>query len=244
MHILATLATILFEREQRNESQQQQQPYSAPPVPPAAEALIATQTTINSSTAPAHEESMSCDSDDDTGESEEEEHEYRMEPFSAFEQQENDSVNSSDEESEGSETSDDDDDDDEYNGDSHAIAKKHCYDDGTSPYWMDPDWIPTTSSSSSSGGTRSDSDKSGIPSKQKTPNQIRTEMRRYMDSKRGQQKSKTALLTDLGVNSNSFRKFMDPHNYKDSWRASTLNATLAKQFARKHIFISFSYTFL
>jgi hypothetical protein len=239
MHILATLATILFEREQRNESQQQQQqPYSAPSVPPpspvataaaaaAAAALIVTQTTTNSSTAPAHGDTMSYDSDDDTGSADEDEHEtheYRMEPFGVFEQQqENDSEksseSSSDEESQGSETSDDDD-DNEYNDDPHSVVNEHCYDDGTSPYWMEPDWIPAVSSSSNGGKNGS--------SKQKTPHQIRTEMRRYMESKRGREKGKTALLSDLGVNSNSFRKFMDPHNYKDSWRASTLKLPLAQ----------------
>ena len=65
--------------------------------------------------------------------------------------------------------------------------------------WEDSDWVPTT--------------KSG---KQKSPNMIRNELQRYLDSCGRTQKD---VLTELNVSSNSFRKFMNPKTYKDPWSA-------------------------
>jgi hypothetical protein len=82
-------------------------------------------------------------------------------------------------------------------------------------YYMDKSWIPmTTINSASTGGSRS-----RPLSKQVSPNTIRVQIRQYMTEH--PEKRKTKLLADLGVNSNSFRKFMDPHNYKEPWRAGT-----------------------
>jgi hypothetical protein len=77
------------------------------------------------------------------------------------------------------------------------------------PYWMQKDWIPTIQVRNQKGK---------IVAEQKPPNEIRQELIRYLKL---QKKTKTALLLDLGVNSNSFRKFMDASNYKDPWRAGT-----------------------
>lgn len=82
-------------------------------------------------------------------------------------------------------------------------------------YYMDQRWIPmTTNNNASTGGSRS-----RPLSKQVSPNTIRVQIRQYMTEH--PEKRKTKLLADLGVNSNSFRKFMDPHNYKEPWRAGT-----------------------
>jgi hypothetical protein len=74
--------------------------------------------------------------------------------------------------------------------------------DGNVPYWMRNDWTPTNSTTG----------------KQKSPKQIRVELQRYLQTTL---RTKTSILLDMGVNSNSFRKFMDADNYKDPWRAST-----------------------
>jgi len=65
--------------------------------------------------------------------------------------------------------------------------------------WEDCDWVPTMSNG-----------------KQKTPNQIRGELQRYLDSCG---RTQTSVVQDLQVNNNSFRKFMNPKTYKDQWSA-------------------------
>ena len=54
--------------------------------------------------------------------------------------------------------------------------------------------------------------------KQKSPNQIRNESQRYIDSCGGMQAS---VIDRLGVNSNSFRKFMNSKTYKSQWSATS-----------------------
>jgi hypothetical protein len=66
-------------------------------------------------------------------------------------------------------------------------------------YWDREGWIPLN--------------KNGT---QRTPNQIRGELQRYID-KCGSTQS--AVLDRMGVNSNSFRRFMDPKSYKNMWSA-------------------------
>ena len=51
---------------------------------------------------------------------------------------------------------------------------------------------------------------------------IRGELQRYLDNHPGL--TKTALMRQLRVNSNSFGKFMNPKTYKDTWSA-TQNGT-------------------
>lgn len=53
--------------------------------------------------------------------------------------------------------------------------------------------------------------------KQKSPNQIRCELQRYMDALN---ETQTAIIGYLGVNSNSYRKFMNPKTYKDQLSAA------------------------
>lgn len=53
--------------------------------------------------------------------------------------------------------------------------------------------------------------------KQKSPNQIRGELQRYIDDS-GQ--TKTAVMNQLGVSPPSFYKFMDPKSYKNQWSAT------------------------
>lgn len=65
--------------------------------------------------------------------------------------------------------------------------------------WEEYDFIPTTASG-----------------KQKTPNMIRNELQRYIDTSGRTQKD---ILEEMGVNSNSFRRFMNPKTYKNSWSA-------------------------
>lgn len=77
------------------------------------------------------------------------------------------------------------------------------------PYWMQKDWIPTNTVMNQKGK---------MVVVQKSPDEIRQELLRYLQLKK---KTKTALLCDFGVNSNSLRKFMDASNYKDPWRAGT-----------------------
>jgi len=50
---------------------------------------------------------------------------------------------------------------------------------------------------------------------------IRNELQRYIDSCRADGSSnQTRIIERMGVNSNSFRKFMDPGTYKDQWSAT------------------------
>lgn len=65
-------------------------------------------------------------------------------------------------------------------------------------YWMQENWVPRTSCGS-----------------QVTPEQIRSQLRTFIASS---QHTKTTILNAMGVNSNSFRKFMTKE-YKEPWRA-------------------------
>jgi hypothetical protein len=67
------------------------------------------------------------------------------------------------------------------------------------PYWHEDGWVPRT--------------KAG---KQRTPNMIRNELQKHIDTCG---ETQTAVIQQLGVNSNSFRKFMNPKTYKDQWSA-------------------------
>lgn len=71
--------------------------------------------------------------------------------------------------------------------------------DDNLPYWEERGWVPTT--------------KSG---KQRTPNMIRNELQRYIDNS---SETQTAILDRMGVNNNSFRRFMNPKTYKNQWSA-------------------------
>lgn len=79
-----------------------------------------------------------------------------------------------------------------------AYPNNDDYDDDEMP-WEREDFIPRTASG-----------------KQKSPNQIRGELQRYIDNA---SETQTAIIGQLGVNSNSFRKFMNPKTYKDQWSA-------------------------
>jgi hypothetical protein len=70
--------------------------------------------------------------------------------------------------------------------------------------WEDHDWVPMTT-----GG------------KQKTPNQIRNEFQKYLDQCG---RTQTAVLAEIGINNNSFRRFMNPKTYKGKW-SGTENGT-------------------
>jgi hypothetical protein len=66
--------------------------------------------------------------------------------------------------------------------------------------WEDVDFVPET--------------KSG---KQKSPNMIRNELQRYIDTSG---RTQTAILQEMEVNNNSFRRFMNPKTYKNQWSAT------------------------
>lgn len=69
--------------------------------------------------------------------------------------------------------------------------------------WDDDDWVPRT--------------KSG---QQKSPNMIRNELQRYIDEcKASGTSTQTAIISAMGVNNNSFRRFMNPKTYKNQWSA-------------------------
>lgn len=69
--------------------------------------------------------------------------------------------------------------------------------------WEQEGWVPLT--------------KSG---KQKSPSQIRNELQRYIDQcKVDGTSNQTRIIEQMGVNSNSFRKFMDPSTYRNQWNA-------------------------
>ena len=65
--------------------------------------------------------------------------------------------------------------------------------------WEEDGWVPRTASG-----------------KQKSPNVIRGELQRHIDSS---PLTQTAIIQKMGVNNNSFRRFMDPKTYKDQWSA-------------------------
>ncbi|KAL3763777.1 hypothetical protein ACHAW5_000350 [Stephanodiscus triporus] len=61
--------------------------------------------------------------------------------------------------------------------------------------------------------------------KQTTPNKVRNELQRYIDQCKAEGSlTQTRIIEQMGVNSNSFRKFMDPATYKNQWSA-TANGT-------------------
>lgn len=82
---------------------------------------------------------------------------------------------------------------------SNNVASIPTNDDDALMPWEEDDFIPRTASG-----------------KQKSPNQLRGELQRYIDSSN---ETQTAIIEELGVNSNSFRKFMNPKTYKNQWSA-------------------------
>ena len=81
------------------------------------------------------------------------------------------------------------------------------YDESAMP-WERDGWVPRSQSG-----------------KQKTPNMIRGELQRYIDEcKANGTSTQTSIIDRMGVNSGSFRRFMDPKTYKDQWSA-TQNGT-------------------
>jgi len=81
---------------------------------------------------------------------------------------------------------------------STAAAAAAAADDDLKP-WEEDGWVPRTASG-----------------KQKSPNVIRGELQRHIDSS---PLTQTAIIQKMGVNNNSFRRFMDPKTYKDQWSA-------------------------
>eukprot|EP00574_Skeletonema_japonicum_P014646 CAMPEP_0201714752 /NCGR_PEP_ID=MMETSP0593-20130828/1091_1 /ASSEMBLY_ACC=CAM_ASM_000672 /TAXON_ID=267983 /ORGANISM="Skeletonema japonicum, Strain CCMP2506" /LENGTH=556 /DNA_ID=CAMNT_0048204055 /DNA_START=48 /DNA_END=1718 /DNA_ORIENTATION=- len=69
--------------------------------------------------------------------------------------------------------------------------------------WEEEGWVPRTK-----GG------------KQKSPNVIRGELQRYIDKcKANRTSTQTAIIEKMGVNNNTYRRFMNPKTYKDQWSA-------------------------
>jgi hypothetical protein len=67
--------------------------------------------------------------------------------------------------------------------------------------WEEEGWVPRT--------------KAG---KQKSPNVIRGELQRYIDKcKADGTMTQTKIIEKMGVNNNTYRRFMDPKTYKDQW---------------------------
>jgi hypothetical protein len=81
---------------------------------------------------------------------------------------------------------------------SFATAGSSADEDEPMP-WEQEDFVPRTSSG-----------------KQKSPNQIRNELQKYIDAS---SETQTAIVDRMGVNNNSFNKFMNPKTYKDQWSA-------------------------
>lgn len=74
-------------------------------------------------------------------------------------------------------------------------------DDNEPKPWEEEGWVPRT--------------KAG---KQKSPNVIRGELQRYIDKcKADGTMTQTKIIEKMGVNNNTFRRFMDPKTYKDQW---------------------------
>jgi hypothetical protein len=68
-------------------------------------------------------------------------------------------------------------------------------------YWEEDGWRPCN--------------KSGT---QRSPNQIRAELQKYIDNS---SQTQTAIVDGMGINNNSFRKFMNPKTYKNQWSATS-----------------------
>ena len=74
------------------------------------------------------------------------------------------------------------------------------YDNESKP-WEEEGWVPMTTTG-----------------KQKSPNVIRGELQRYIDKcKADGTMTQTKIIEKMGVNNNTFRRFMDPKTYKDQW---------------------------
>jgi len=82
-------------------------------------------------------------------------------------------------------------------------------DDNNDPKpWEEEEWIPRL--------------KSG---KRKSPNMIRNELQKYIDEcKSNKTMTQGRIIEQMGVNNNTFRRFMNPKTYKDQWSA-TQNGT-------------------
>lgn len=98
------------------------------------------------------------------------------------------------------------DDDSSMDEDEDAAAKGHNND----KYWLDPDWVPT--------------DRAG---NQIQPDKIRQQLVRYLkQTQKDGSMTKTAFLKKLGVNANSFNKFVSPNQYVGNYNErSKLNST-------------------
>jgi hypothetical protein len=56
---------------------------------------------------------------------------------------------------------------------------------------------------------------------QKTPNTVRNELQKYIDQcKADRTMTQTRIIEKMGVNNNTFRRFMDPKTYKNQWSAA------------------------
>lgn len=80
-----------------------------------------------------------------------------------------------------------------------AVDSSNRYEDENLMPWEHHDFVPRSSSG-----------------KQKSPNTIRNELQKYIDAS---PETQTKIVQRMGVNSNSFRKFMNPKTYKDQWSA-------------------------
>jgi len=79
-------------------------------------------------------------------------------------------------------------------------------DDDTTMPWERDGWVPLM--------------KSG--NKQKTPNMVRNELQRYIDQcKADGSATQTRIIEQMGINNNTFRRFMDPKTYKNTWSAAS-----------------------
>lgn len=84
-----------------------------------------------------------------------------------------------------------------------ATAASDLDDEDLVPYWEEDEWVPLS--------------KAG---KQRTPNQIRSELQKYLDTQQTEHgTTQTVLLQRIGASYASFRKFMNPKYYKNPWSA-------------------------
>ena len=91
---------------------------------------------------------------------------------------------------------------------STANAVLNLSDDEEMMPWEEDGWVPCS--------------KTG---KQHTPNMIRNQLQRYIDEcKANRTSTQTEIISKMGVNNNSFRRFMNPKTYKSAWSA-TENST-------------------
>lgn len=87
---------------------------------------------------------------------------------------------------------------------SYAAAASDSGDQDELKPWERSGWVPTL--------------KSG---KQKSPNMVRNELQRYIDEcKANKTSTQTQILETMGINSNTFRRFMNPKTYKNQWSAT------------------------